>query len=143
MGTTAELMTVAGGALEMKPLPEGALGAALVSLANGGSPEWGAAAGTAEEQAQHATMLARLALLCAMCRDDFDAARARMTAAHRAAHGIPGSSLTMELRKKLKADPRPKVTEIIKAAEMFYNTELTRARECGPSAILESLFALQ
>ena len=40
MGTTAELMTVAGGALEMKPLPEGALEAALVSLAhpNGALP---------------------------------------------------------------------------------------------------------
>jgi len=143
MGTTAELMTVAGGALEMKPLPEGALEAALVSLAHGGSAEWGSAAGTAEEQAQHSTMLARLALLCAMCRDDFDAARARMIAAHRSAHGILGSSLTMELRKKLKADPRPKVTEMIKAAEMLYNTELTRARECDPSTILESLFALE
>jgi hypothetical protein len=43
MGTTAELMTVAGGALELKPLPEGALEAALVSLAHGGSPEWGSA----------------------------------------------------------------------------------------------------
>ena len=143
MGTTAELMTVAGGALEMKPLPEGALEAALVSLAHGGSPEWGSAAGTAEQQAQHATMLARLALLCALCRDDFDAARARMIASHRAAHGIPGSSLTMELRKKLKADPRPKVTEMIRAAELLYNTELTRARECDPSTILESLFALE
>ena len=50
MGTTAELMTVAGGALEMKPLPEGALEAALVSLAHGGSAEWGSAAGTAEEK---------------------------------------------------------------------------------------------
>ena len=88
-------------------------------------------------------MLARLALLCALCRDDFDAARGRMIASHRAAHGILGSSLTMELRKKLKADPRPKVTEMIKAAELLYNTELTRARECDPSTILESLFALE
>ena len=143
LSTTAELMTAAGGALEQKPLPEGAIEATLVSLAHGGAPEWGDAAGSAEEKAQHATMLARLALLCAMCRDDFDAARVRMIAAHRAAHGIPGSSLTMELRKKLTADPRPKVTEMIKAAEMLYNTELTRARECDPSTILESLFALE
>ena len=69
LGTTAELMTVAGGALKMKPLPEGALEAALVSLTHGGSPEWGDATGSADEKAQHATMLARLALLCAMCRD--------------------------------------------------------------------------
>ena len=107
LGTTAELMSAAGGALEQRPLPEGALEATLETLAHGmGSAEWGNANGTAEEKAQQAVMIAKLSLLCAMCRDDFDAARGRMRDAHRATHGMPGSSLTMELRKKLKADPR-------------------------------------
>ena len=74
MSSTAELMTAAGGALEQKPLPMDALMATLASLSHGGSTEWGDAGGTTEEKQQHGTMLARLALLCAMCRDDFDAA---------------------------------------------------------------------
>ena len=143
LSTTAELMSAAGGAFEMKPQPEGAPEATLVSLAHGGSPEWGSATGTEEEKTTHSTMLGRMALLCSMCRDDFDAASARMRDAHRTAHGIPSSSLTMELRKKLKSDPRPKVLEMIQRAELLYNTELTRARECDPSTILESYFALE
>ena len=88
-------------------------------------------------------MLGRLSLLCSMCRDDFADARIRLRDAHCAGHGIPSSSVTMEVRKKLKADPRPKVTEMIKSAELLYNTELTRARECDPSTLLETLFALE
>ena len=143
LGTTAELMSAAGGVLEMKPPPEGALEATLVSLAHGGTAEWGDAAGTDAAKAAHTAMLGRLSLLCSMCRDDFADARMRLRDAHRAAHGIPSSSVTMEVRKKLKADPRPKVTEMIKSAELLYNTELTRARECDPSTLLETLFALE
>ena len=143
MSTTAELMSVAGGVLDMKPPPEGALEAALASLAHSGNAEFGNAAGTDAEKAAHTAMLGRLSLLCSMCRDDFTDARTRLRDAHRAAHGIPSSSVTMEVRKKLKADPRPKVTEMIKSAELLYNTELTRARECDPSTLLETLFALE
>ena len=110
LGTTAELMSAAGGVLEIKPPPEGALEATLVSLAHGGTAAWGDAAGTDAEKTVHTAMLGRLSLLCSMCRDDFADARMRLRDAHRAAHGIPSSSVTMEVRKKLKADPRPKVT---------------------------------
>ena len=143
MSTTAELMTAAGGALEQKPLPMDALVATLASLSHGGSSEWGDAGGTTEEKQQHGTMLARLALLCAMCRDDFDAARTRLREARRSTSGVTNSSHTMELRKQWKQNPRPKVIEMIRHTEQLYNTELTRARECDPSTMLESLFALE
>jgi hypothetical protein len=88
-------------------------------------------------------MLARMALLCAMCRDDFDAARVRLREAHRSSTGVLNTTHTMELRKTWKSNPRPKVAEMIKHAEQVYNTELTRARECDASTVLEFLFALE
>jgi hypothetical protein len=41
MASTSELMTAAGGVLELKPMPEGVLEASLETLARGGSTEWG------------------------------------------------------------------------------------------------------
>ena len=102
MASTSELMTAAGGLLEMKPMPEGVLEASLETLSHGGSTEWGNAAGTHAEKQQHATLLARMALLCAMCRDDFDAARVRLHDAHRSTTGVLNTTHTMELRKTWK-----------------------------------------
>jgi hypothetical protein len=143
MASTSELMTAARGVLEMKPLPEGVLEASVETLSQGGSTEWGNAQGTVAEKQQHSTMLARMALLCAMCRDDYDAARTRLREAHRSATGVSNTTHTVELRKTWKSNPRPKVAEMIRHAEQVYNTELTRARECDASTLLESLFALQ
>ena len=139
LGTICNVMAYGGGDLQKTPPSATSLKEIVKHCGAGDAAAWGQHDGSQPQKVLYNSCLQAFTTLVAMCQASHGEALKRVMDSAISTSGLSGvSAADLKERAEWRKYPKPKVKELVDAAEAMYNCEFAAARRCDELTLVNT-----